>query len=110
MEPERKVDLQSDTLVGAPGYVRVRRVSYNGNPEEHTQEITVPVFHSDPARVRVSGGLTLNMGDYNSARIDVEVSLPCLPERSEIERAYVEASGIVSGWMEREKQETGGRI
>lgn len=44
----------------------------------------------EPAFVRVAVGNTYNMGDFNSLRIDVSVTLPCLPD--EVEDAYQRAS------------------
>lgn len=103
--PQREVDLSpapGDQIVAADGWVYTRRVAYNGEPVEQREKIRVPIFNKDPARVRVSGGVTQNMGDYNSARVDVMVELPCLPEVSEIDRAYHTASQMVDGFLTRE--------
>ena len=32
------------------------------------------------ARVRVSGGITKNMGEFEFIRVDVSVDMPCLPD------------------------------
>lgn len=103
--PQRAVDLspdKNDELVGAEGYVFRKRVAYDGAPVESMEKVRVPVFSSAPARVKVAGGVTQNMGDYNSARVDVMVELPCLPEASEIERAYGVASGMVDRFLREE--------
>lgn len=47
-----------------------------------------------PAYVKVGAGMTIPLGQYESLRIDVSVSLPCLP--SEIDDAYVTASDYVA--------------
>jgi hypothetical protein len=39
-----------------------------------------------PARVRVGGSVTRNLGDFNSARVEVMMELPCLPEIGEMRR------------------------
>ena len=47
-----------------------------------------------PAYVKVGAGMTINLGDFNSLRIDVSVSLPCLPE--EIDECQILASDWVA--------------
>jgi hypothetical protein len=59
---------------------------------ETKEVVKVPVFHTQPARVRVCGSVTRNLGDYNSARVEVSIEVPCNPEASEIDRAYQWAS------------------
>ena len=44
----------------------------------------------EPAFVRVNAGKTLNLGNYESLRIDVSISLPCLPE--DINATYEQAA------------------
>ena len=60
------------------------------------EEIEVGTFGEgvSPASVTVQYGLTLNQGNYESARIDVGVTLPCY--REEIDGAVEEAKAIVS--------------
>lgn len=55
----------------------------------------------EPAFVRVSVGNTYNMGDFNSLRIDVSVTLPCLP--SEVDDAYNQASEFCAEKMREEE-------
>lgn len=93
---------------GALGYVHVKRTAYGEDSfaagRDDTETVRVPVFHSAPARVRVSGGATQNLGDYNSARVDVSVDMPCLPEATEIQRVYEMLSGQVDEMIRRELQ------
>jgi hypothetical protein len=90
-------------LDGAEGTVLVRRALY-GAEHESQEQVRVQVFHTDPARVRVEGSVTKNLGDFNSARVAVLVELPCYPEATEIQRAYEVASGMVDRYLERELQ------
>ena len=96
--PVRPVELE-----GAAGQMHVRRAAY-GQEAESTELIRVPVFHTAPARVRVVGSVTRNLGDYNSCRVEVMVELPCYPEQSEIQRAYEEASTMVDRMVAEELQ------
>lgn len=54
-----------------------------------------------PAFVRVGAGLTINTGNFESLRIDVSVTLPCLP--SEVEEAYDRASNYAANFMAEEQ-------
>lgn len=68
--------------------------------QETTKEITPPMLaamfsEEDPAAfVRVSAGMTLNLGDYESLRIDCSVTLPA--HRSQLQEAYELASNFVA--------------
>lgn len=57
-------------------------VNLGGTGEEEVSEehIEIRPFVSEVARVRIGKGLTLNLGNYQSARIDVDFSFPCYPE------------------------------
>jgi hypothetical protein len=54
-----------------------------GLPATKDEEIAVRTFVSTPAMVEIGYGLTLNIGNYESARIDVRISLPCYPEEAD---------------------------
>ena len=53
--------------------------------------IAVRGFAVEPAKIKVTLGATLNMGNYESARVDVGIEMPCY--REEIEDSYVEIRG-----------------
>lgn len=65
-----------------------------GPPNETEEVISVHKFVTEPAKVTVDYGLTLNLGNYESARIGVAVSIPCYKE--EIEEAHV----VATKWAE----------
>ncbi len=46
------------------------------------EPVTVQCFVTEPAKVSVGMGLTLNLGNYESARIDVSLVVPCYREES----------------------------
>lgn len=54
-----------------------------------------------PASVRVGVGMTINQGNFESLRIDVAVTLPCLS--SEVEDAYVQASEYAANFLNEEQ-------
>jgi hypothetical protein len=42
------------------------------------------------------------MGDYNSVKLNVHVSLPCLPHDDDVRRAHVRASKLVNEFLDEE--------
>lgn len=48
----------------------------------------------EPALVRVSAGTTMNLGNFESMRIDVSITLPCRVE--DVDETYLRCSEFVS--------------
>jgi hypothetical protein len=89
-----------EQAVQAPqGWQYVRRAFYQGKQllsEEFDDEvIAVPAFKGPTGHVTVDGSVTRNLGDYNSVRVRVAVSLPCYPEDTEVRRAYQHATTLI---------------
>lgn len=53
----------------------------------------VKLFDGEPAVVRVSMGTTLNMGNYQSLRLGVDLALPCSP--AQVDAAFEQAAKFV---------------
>ena len=71
-----------------------------GAPEAKDETIEVKTFVTQPATVEIGYGLTLNIGNYESARVDVKVSVPCYREETDAAYEYAKT------WAEsRVKQE-----
>lgn len=47
---------------------------------QELQQLAVHQFVTEPAKVTLSKGLTIGMGNYQFARFDVGVTLPCYAE------------------------------
>lgn len=54
------------------------------------------------ARVEVGAGATVNVGEYESLRADVRISIPCSPTEEMITEAYNRASYLASKYLEAE--------
>lgn len=89
--PRRQIDLG----VSEDGTITVTRTLY-GHESDRVDTVRVPQFPVPPARVRIEGSATRNLGDYNSVRVAVTIEMPCLPVQEEIERVY----GMTSGWVD----------
>lgn len=63
--------------------------AHSEDAEDHV--LRVGEFRTAPAKVLVSKGLTINLGEYQSARVTIGVELPC----------YVEEVGEVTDRAER---------
>lgn len=57
-----------------------------GETSDTSEEIQVHNFATAAATVEVGVGITLNLGNYETARLDVRVSRPCY--REEIDAAF----------------------
>lgn len=51
------------------------------------------------ARVQVKGGVTKNMDNFESIRVDVSVELPCAPTPAAVDKAYKAASDMVDKFI-----------
>lgn len=103
--PQRQLDVSGSQ----EGYLEVTRTRYGSEPERLVAEkIFVPTFPTAPAHVGMKISETINMGDFNSVRVEVSLHLPVLPEMTEIERVKNMASDVLDRWMEVEtKRATG---
>jgi hypothetical protein len=68
--------------------------------DEHPIDVAVPAAGVPVAHVTHGGRLTLNMGNYETAQVTVEVTLPCYPE--ELDVAYKAARSFVEQRMNAE--------
>jgi len=66
--------------------------------ESSTEEVVnkgVVMSANEMYKIEVGGGMTVNLGNFESARLDIRIVVPCA--KSEIEDAYEWASDWVSG-------------
>jgi hypothetical protein len=73
-----------------------------GAGETVTEEVVaVRKFVVEPAKIGVSKGLTINLGNFESARIDVSIQVPCYAE--EAAEAFEYASAFVEDRLTTER-------
>lgn len=75
---------------------------YGGESRNRQERLKVRKFLSDPAYVRVNTGITKNMGNYESLRIDVSLSIPCYPE--EVDQVFPTVADRVSLFLQEEQR------
>lgn len=66
---------------------------YGSEDKSEEKSLEVQAFEVEPAYVRAAIGMTINTGNYNSARVDAAVTLPAYVE--EISAAYEKAWELV---------------
>ena len=108
-EPKKETSRRQIDVEVPEAKIKVRRTAY-GQEHEREEEIEVPAFHGPVGYVRVGGSVTKNLGDYNSARVEVSVSLPTYPTPQEIERTYRFGSQLVDQYVSRELDIATGEI
>jgi len=67
---------------------------------DSSEVVEVSKFETEPAKVTRGYGLTLNLGNYESARVDVSVTVPCYVE--DIDKADKWAASWVQKRIEAE--------
>lgn len=65
-----------------------------GKEEVSNERIRIRPFISQPASISVKAGLTINLGNYESGRVDVMLTMPCYPE--EVDETYE----VVKQWVD----------
>jgi hypothetical protein len=95
------------TEIQSPTVAFVQRQYFEGKNaisplEVKNETVQVHRFLTEPARVSMSMGLTLNLGNFESCRLDVSLLVPCY--REEVEGAYAYAREWVETRVQAEAQ------
>lgn len=90
-EPETVASTVAPAVSSAPikeAFTATVQRTYGALSKQEVQDETIEVksFVVPPATIEVGYGLTLNIGNYESARVDVKINLPCYKE--EADQAY----------------------
>ncbi len=75
---------------------------------EIDDEVESEVNSINPGYVSVTAGITKNLGNYESAKIGVTVSLPCEPSLEGAESKYSDVSDLVDKLMDEEFKRVNG--
>lgn len=71
----------TEPVQGLAGEVTTTTTTGRASPvtESTTEQLQPQVFREEPAIVRVSLGRTVNLGNYESTKVEVSISMPCAP-------------------------------
>lgn len=92
---------------GAEGTITVSRTVFNQITEER-EHISIRPFATDTARVSVKFGRTINLGNYESARVDVMFDMPCYVE--EASRVYKDVLELAEARLSEEVSKITGQL
>lgn len=93
---------QRTRLTGGNGSVTTSRAVTGQDDVSNTRNFQESLEHPNPAYVGVNQNFTRNMGDYNSIKIGVHVSMPCAPDEDSIRETYEKVSTLVSDFLDEE--------
>lgn len=93
--PEGAVMTGEENLVSSAKTATVTKQFPDGTMEEQEEHLGTVHTAEAPAYVTMSMGLTKNMGDYNSLKFHVGITIPCPPTAEDIDATYSEAKGWV---------------
>jgi hypothetical protein len=82
--------------------IEVRKTMF-GKEEVSDERIRIRPFVSNPASISVKAGLTINLGNYESGRVDVMLTMPCYPE--EVDETYEDVKSWVDSRVDSVKKE-----
>jgi len=83
-----------------------RTIGSNKGPKTSSESediIAIHKFETEPAKVTVDYALTVNLGNFESAKIGVSVTVPCYSE--EIDKAYEFAQGWAEERLSHERDQ-----
>lgn len=93
----------------ASGYVSAETRQGREVVSQESRQVDFPPVRfgegEQPAYVRVGTGHTINMGDFASLRLDVSITMPCLPE--DVDATYTATSAAVGDLLAREFENYG---
>lgn len=93
--------VQERGVVQSRGEVKVRGELRGARSQEQTLTTKNFSVESPAAFVRVGVGMTINTGNFESLRLDVAVTLPCLPD--EVGETYEQASDFAAEYIASEE-------
>jgi len=93
-EDDGKVHTSVERKVGKETVAAKQKVAY----------IRTDSLPADPAYVSIGAGLTENLGNFESLRIDARVSLPCANDDVVIKQTAERASKLVQEFIEQERR------
>ncbi len=102
-QTEKKSDLQIDpvSIETRDAIAEVRKTVF-GKEEVSSERIRIRPFVSNPASISVKAGVTINLGNYESGRVDVMLTMPCYPE--EVDQIYNEVKEWVDSRITHERR------
>ena len=100
-EKRRRDRVSSKQAVPVTKTVFVHKSNEDGLAGVSSEPIDVLSFEVEPAHVRAGASRCINLGNYETLRLEVSISMPCYVER--IEQTYDTVSEMVADMLEQEE-------
>lgn len=97
-EKSEKEELEIQTR---DAIAEVRKTMF-GKEEVSNERIRIRPFITNPASISVKAGVTINLGNYESGRVDVMLTMPCYLE--EVDEIYEQVKNWVDSRVEHERR------
>lgn len=99
-KPVMKKNAGTTTVASKASITKEHKNGLQESSEEVVGMKTVP-SGQPMATVGVTMGVTRNLGNYESVRVTVSLTIPCIPTPEEIEGAYVDAQSWVDAKIDK---------
>lgn len=104
-QDDKASEKTTPTMIAPTAWVRKTYPEKRGKPDEYEEEVLeVKLFITEPAVVKAGAGMTINIGNYESLRVDAGVELPCYAE--EVEEAHRQAFKMTEAILFAKVEET----
>ena len=100
-ESTDQVQPEPITIETRDSIAEVRKTAF-GKEEVSNERIRIRPFISQPASISVKAGVTINLGNYESGRVDVMLTMPCYPE--EVDETYETVKQWVDARVDHERR------
>lgn len=97
--------IQGEATHGVSGTAYTSKQYKDGTSEDTNETLPVVQVAGEPAIVRVDIGLTRNLGNYESIKVSVGISIPCAATAEDIDATYHEAKGWCDARIEAINEE-----
>lgn len=96
-------DKKEKSIEAREAVLHVSKTIFGGETEEE-ERIAVRPFETTPATISVKAGATINLGNYESARFDILLTVPCYKE--EVDDVFLRVKEWVDERVAQEYKET----
>lgn len=101
----------TDDVTYAAEAVGVTTKEYkDGSITEEVEQLGSVKSSAPMASVHISMGVTRNLGNYESVKVSVGVTLPCLPTAEDIDETYTQGKGWVDDRINAINEEVSAQI
>lgn len=97
-------------LTAKAGKATVTKEYKDGTITEETHDFPVVPVEGPAATVSMSMGLTRNLGNYESVKFSVSLSLPCAPVEEEVNKTFHTVRGWIDTTVETVNQEISAQL